>query len=289
MAAASGVVDIHSVEMGDPAHPVVVLVSALGRRWTMWPTGLAHALVIAGYRVIRFDNRDVGLSTHLRGKARIGPIGRALAAGETPDVPYLLTAMADDTVGLLDRLGVERAHLVGASLGGRIAQLATVLHPHRVRTLTSVMSTTGAPQVGQPSPKGVLSLLRAPPPDREGAIAAGLQSRRLIATPGRFDEVGERASVAHDYDVAFDPAGPGRQLAAVRAMGDQTEALRTITTPTLVIHGTADEMVALTGGVATAQAIPGSQLVIVEGMGHDLVPAHWSDILDPLITHLALG
>ncbi|MFQ5554905.1 MAG: alpha/beta fold hydrolase [Acidimicrobiia bacterium] len=271
--------------VGERSDPALVLIAGLGRQLVDFPPAFRKLLATAGHCVVVFDNRDVGLSGHLEGKVDLGRVRRLAAAGLPVDVPYRLRDMAEDVIRLLDHLGVPGAHVVGVSMGGEIAQTLAIGHPERVLTLTSIMSTTGAPSVGGMDDIGRKALFRPPPPDREGAIAAHLEARRLLATPGAFDEEAERARVTEEYERAFDPAGAGRQLAAIWAGPDKTEALGGLTMPVLVIHGTEDHLVHVSGGRATADAIEGSRLLEIEGMGHDLPPRHWPRIVEAIVAH----
>ena len=282
-----GAVDIAFEAQGEPEAPVVLLIAGLGRQLIMWPPRFVHAITIDGFRVMRLDNRDVGLSSHFAGKVNLSEVTAALRRGTAPDVPYVLADMAGDVVGLLDHLGVDSAHLVGVSMGGAIAQQMAIDRPARVRSLTSIMGTTGAAGVGQPNATGNRALYRAPPADREGAIASVVAAAELLATKGCFDLDWERLQAGWAYDRAFDPEGVGRQLAAIWAGGDRTATLPTITAPALVIHGAADPLVQVSGGRATAAAIPGAAYVEIGDMAHDLPERWWPLILGELLAHLA--
>lgn len=272
---------------GDPTDPAVLMVNGLGGQLVSWPPLLLHTLAIAGHHVIGFDNRDAGLSTHLNGKVKLSAVRTAIESGAEPDVPYRLCDMASDAVSLLDALEIDAAHVVGISMGGMIAQTMATEHAERVRSLISIMSTTGDPAVGRPNPAGERALFRAPPPDRDGAIASAVEAAELLATPGTFDAAAVASQAEWEYERAFDPEGKGRQLAAIWASGDRTGALATIRCSTLVIHGSADPLVSATGGRATAAAIPNSRYVEVPGMGHDLPELHWPLLLREMLRHLA--
>ncbi len=287
--AASNGLDLMYATSGDPAHPTVVLISGLGGQLIMWPMAFVHTIVIAGYHVVRFDNRDVGRSTHFTGKLNLSEVARALRSGETPSVPYLLGDMAGDAVGLLDHLGIDAAHVVGISMGGAIAQELAIRHPDRLRTLTCLMASTGAADVGQPNPTGNRALFRAPPLDREGAIVTAVESAELLAGEGCFDRVRARMYAAWAYDRAFDPQGVGRQLGAIWASPDRTQALGRVTLPTLIIHGADDPLVNVSGGRALAAALPDSRYVEISGLAHHLSECHWPEIIQPLLEHLAAG
>jgi pimeloyl-ACP methyl ester carboxylesterase len=284
VAAVNGLSIAYEID-GDLGDAPVLLIHGLGRQLIEWDPALVERITAAGYLVIRMDNRDVGLSTHLEEKLALGEIRRALERGDDVVVPYLLSDMAADSIGLLDHLGVGAAHVVGVSMGGMIGQTLALDAPGRVLTLTSIMASTGNWEVGTPSAAGTRALFHAPPPDDVNAIEATLETRELLATPGAFDAAAERALIAAAINRSFDPAGIGRQLAAIWASGDRTARLRSLNVPTLVIHGTADHLVGISGGEATAAAVPGAQLVAIEGMGHDLPQRHRDEVLGAIIAH----
>lgn len=261
----------------------LVVVAGLGQQLHSWPTEFCESLAERGYRVIRFDNRDVGRSTH----ARFRPPGiGAILRRRWPSEQYDLTDMAEDTVGLLDVLNLETVHLVGVSMGGMIAQTVAAAHPTRVRTLTSIMSNTGAPWVGRPALSTWLLMGGKPAKTREEAQARAVRIFRHIGSHGfPFDEarIREMSGVGWDRDPS--PAGVARQLAAIFRSGDRTRQLRMIIAPTLVIHGDRDRMVHPSGGAATARAIAGSRLVSIAGMGHDLPRPAWPRLLDLIDSH----
>ncbi len=270
-------IDIAYERFGDPELPLVLLAMGLGTQMLGWPDGFCDALVGHGVHVVRFDNRDIGLSTHLT-DAPI-PDVRAALTGDTSSASYRLSDMAADTIGLLDALGVDSAHLVGASMGGMIAQTAAIEYPERVRSLTSIMSTTGDPSVGQATQRAIAALLSPPASTREQAIDRTVSIVRVIGSPGfELDEADLRWRTGLAYDRANDPLGVGRQLVAIAASGDRTAALRSVTVPTLVIHGADDPLVDVSGGQATARAIPGAELVVFDGMGHHLPRELWGEI-----------
>jgi pimeloyl-ACP methyl ester carboxylesterase len=272
---------------GQPSDSPVLLIHGLATQMLGWPDEFCSRLADRGYFVIRFDNRDVGLSTHLSDAPPVDI--PAVLAGDTRSASYRLTDMASDTVGLMDALGLDSAHLVGASMGGTIAQTVAIEHPERVRTLTSIMSTTGNPSVGQPSAAAMAAVLAPPATDREGAISRTINAYRIVGSPGfAFDEEGLRDRTGRAFDRSYDPSGALRQLAAVAASGDRTEQLRDLRVPTLVIHGREDPLANVSGGRATAEAIPGAELVIYDGTGHDLPRAIWPDLIDR-ITKLCEG
>lgn len=268
---------------GEAGAPPLLLVMGLGEQLTGWPDDFVAHLVDRGFRVIRFDNRDVGCSTWFDEAGDPDVMAAISGHGSSP---YLLHDMAADAAGLLDALGVDSAHVVGVSMGGMIAQTLAIEHPLRVRSLVSIMSTPGDPSVGQADPAVVPLLLRAAPSSREEAVQGGIETWRAIGSPGfPPDEAWVRERVERSYDRAFHPAGTGRQLVAILTSGDRTEALRHADVPTLVIHGEADPLVDVSGGRATAAAIPGARLKLVPGMAHDLPAALWAELADDIAGH----
>jgi pimeloyl-ACP methyl ester carboxylesterase len=271
-------IDIAYQRLGNPDAPVVLLIMGVAAQSIHWPDAFCHALVNRGLQVIRFDNRDVGLSTHLT-EAPPPDLPAALA-GDLSSVSYTLSDMAADAVGLLDWLRIEKAHVIGASMGGQIAQTMAIEHPGRVRSLTSMMSTTGNMQVGQPSLEVLRALFSGPPAvTRDEVIQQMVGAARVVGSPGYpsdENEIAVRAGRA--YDRCYDPVGTARQAVATVASGDRTERLRHLKVPTLVIHGLADRMCDASGGRATADAVPGAELVLIEGMGHDLAPGLRSEL-----------
>lgn len=274
-------IDIEYDEHGDPADPVVLLIMGLSAQLTMWEEDFVVELAKRGFRVIRFDNRDIGLSTWFDEAGTPDPAA-ALAGGGLPEPAYTMSDMAEDAAGLLDALGVARAHIVGASMGGMIAQTFAIDHPDRTLSLTSIMSTTGNPGVGQPRPDVAQALfLAAAPTNAEEAADAGVKAWKLIGSPGfRFDEERIRRNASAAYERSVHPAGVLRQALAVMTQPDRTEALGALTCPTLVVHGEADPLVDISGGRATAEAIPGAELWTVPGMGHDLPPELYAEVAD---------
>jgi pimeloyl-ACP methyl ester carboxylesterase len=268
---------------GNPSDPPLLLVMGFTAQMTAWDEAFCLALAGRGRYVIRFDNRDVGLSTKLDGQLPDMLALMTLAPGATPPpVPYTLSAFADDAFGLLDHLGIERAHVLGASMGGMIVQVMALEHPERVLTMTSVMSCPGQPES---TPEAIAALITPPPPDREGAIARGVEVGRIISSPRYFDAAKAERNAAASYDRSFYPEGAMRQMAAIRAAPDRTEALRSLNVPTLVIHGRADPLILPSGGEATAAAIPGANLLLLNDMGHDVPEPLWPVIVDAVISH----
>jgi len=270
-------IEICYEEQGAPDAPVILLVMGLGAQMTLWPDELVAALVGDGFRVIRYDNRDIGLSQKFEGaRAPSLPIQvLRKKIGFPAKVPYKLKDMADDGIGVLDALGIEKAHVVGASMGGMIVQLMAIHHPHRLATMTSIMSTTGNSKLPQAN-KNAIDALVAPLKgmDEETLVAHGLNIARNIGSPESaefpFDEASQRERVLKNMRRSVYPAGLPRQLAAIIDDGDRTARLASVRTPTLVLHGEADPLVKLAGGEATAKAISGARLVTYPGWGHDI-------------------
>jgi pimeloyl-ACP methyl ester carboxylesterase len=265
-------IDIAYQRLGNYDAPVVLLIMGVAAQSIHWPDAFCHVLVEGGLQVIRFDNRDSGLSTHLTDAPP--PNLPAALAGDLSSVSYTLSDMAADAVGLLDVLGFKKAHVIGASMGGAIAQTMAIEHPDRVRSLTSLMSTTGDMSVGQPSPDVLRTVFSGlPATSRDEVIQRMVRAFRIVGSPGYpADEKEVAARAGRAYDRCYDPIGVARQAVASVASGDRTERLRHLEVPTLVIHGLADRMCDVSGGRATAEAIPGAELVLIEGMGHDLPP-----------------
>lgn len=269
---------------GSDEHEPILLISGLGVQMIRWTIPFCEALAEQGYRVIRFDNRDVGLSTHFDDVVPdLAAVANAAARGEPPHVPYTLYDMADDVIGLLDALQIDRAHVVGRSMGGMIAQIVASEHPLRVRSLTSIMSSTGNPNLPQAAPEAMAVLTRrAPPPseDEEAFLAHNVRVARVIGSPGYpFDEEAHRSQTLAEYRRAYNPAGFGRQIAAMVATGDRRARLNAILAPTLIVHGAADRLIPLTGGKDTAANVSGAELMVIEGMGHDLPPELYQTVV----------
>ncbi len=289
--ATSGGIEIeYEVQSFYDDDPPLVLIAGLGCQLIFFEDEFVQGLVDRAFRVIRMDNRDVGLSTWLDDHpVDLADVYAALAAGEVAPVPYTLSDMAADVVAVLDDAGVDRAHVLGVSLGGMIAQTLAIEHPDRVRSLALLSSTTGAADVGQPSPEALEALL-APGPaatDRTTVVDADLAARAIWSTPGQFDEEWTRDYFGRCYDRAFHPAGQPRQMAAVLTAPDREAALASLDVPTVVLHGTADTLVASDGGTRLAELIPGAEFVELDGMGHDLPPHFWAPIIEA-ITQLAV-
>ncbi len=268
---------------GEPSDPPLLLVMGLGMQMLGWPDDFCRQLAERGLHVVRFDNRDSGRSTHVKG--RPPSVGQLLRRRISP-VLYTLGDMAEDAHRLLEKLGLEPAHVVGASMGGMIAQMLAAEHPASVRSLVSIMSNTGSRWSGQPSLAIYRYFLSAAPSDREGYIERQVRVFSAIGSRGLPQDTERHREIAgRSWDRGFDPAASGRQLGAIIAGGNRTRQLRQIAAPTLVVHGSADPMVRRSGGVATARAIPGAQMLTIDGMGHDLPEAAWPQLLDAISDH----
>jgi pimeloyl-ACP methyl ester carboxylesterase len=278
---ASGI-DLCYDTFGDPADPAVLLIMGLSGPMIWWSPEFCTLLAERGFFVIRFDNRDIGRSTKIGGRAiRRSDTVRAVVRGPRGTPPYTLSDMADDAVGLLDHLKVERAHIMGVSMGGMIAQTLTIEHPSRVLSLVSMMSTTGKRSVGWSDPRLVPVLLRNRAVDKEGFLKQWFTVFELIGSPAYRPAREEELALAEaTFERGLSPGGVARQTHAILAQPDRSAALRSVHVPTLVIHGLADRMVHPSGGRATAAAIPGAELMLIPGMGHDLPQQIWPAVLD---------
>jgi pimeloyl-ACP methyl ester carboxylesterase len=273
--ARNGDVQLWYETFGDPADPALLLVNGLGSQCVNFRSEWCERFAAAGFLTIRFDNRDVGLSTSFDD----------VPPGE---VAYTLGDMAGDAVAVLDALGIDRAHVLGVSMGGMIVQTVAIEHPERVLSLTSVMSSTGDPDVGNPT-EDALALITAPAPTtREEYLDRQVQAILTWGSPEWIDEDRIRAWQGEAFDRCFHPAGQTRQMAAIVTAPSRTEALAKVEVPTLVIHGTADRLVDPSGGVRTAEAVPGARLELIEGMGHDYPPQVWDRIVG-LVAAIAAG
>jgi pimeloyl-ACP methyl ester carboxylesterase len=280
--ASSNGIELEYEVFGDSADPPMLLVMGLGMQLLAWEENFCRMLADRGFYVIRYDNRDVGLST----KIEDAPVPDLLAlmAGDGSSAGYTLDDMADDAAGLLDHLAIQAAHVVGVSMGGMIAQALAIKHPERVLTLTSIMSTTGDRTVGQPRESALPALISPAPADREEFIEYQLGLFKLIGSPDYpTDDDRFRALASSMYDRMHYPIGFIRQLAAIVASPDRTQALGSVRVPTLVIHGAEDPLIQASGGEATAKAVPGAKLVTVPGMGHDLPLELWPMFIDAIV------
>ena len=274
-------------EFGAKDAAPLLLIMGLGAQMTRWPPALCEAIAARGFHVIRFDNRDAGLSTHFveAGVPDMAAVAAAVREGKPAPVPYTLSDMAADAAGLLDALGIARAHIVGASMGGMIAQLVAAEHPDKVLSLTSIMSNTGNPDTPRATPEAMAVLTNRPPhpSDEEAYLKHTVASARVTGSPAYpADEAVLRANALADVKRCYEPTGFARQMAAVTASGDRRPKLKTITAPTVVVHGEADPLVPVEGGHDTAANIPGAELVVIPGMGHDLPAALYGAIVDAI-------
>jgi pimeloyl-ACP methyl ester carboxylesterase len=284
-AIANGIELEYEITGADSAEPML-LIMGLGGQLTLWPRAFVERLASHGFKVIRFDNRDVGLSTKLDGAGvpNFPALFQALGDGRKPDVPYLLDDMVADTLGLLDALGIDRAHIVGGSLGGMVAQLVAADHPHRTLSLTSIMSRTGNPAALRDAAARMLNRGPDPLTDFEGYLDHMVKMRVMTGSPGYPPDPAEtRAQIRDDFKRSYYPAGFQRQFAAALASPDRRSKLATIKAPTVVIHGAADPVMPLAGGKETADSIPGAELLVIEGMGHDLPPALFDTLINGIL------
>lgn len=281
-------IDIAYQTFGDEDASPLILIMGLGSQMVLWDDEFCRQLAAGGYRVIRFDNRDIGLSTKLDWMQvpDSAAVADALQRGEAPSLPYTLEDMAKDTVELIAALGYDRAHIVGESMGGMIGQIMAIHFPERLRSLTSIMSSTGNPLLPPPSPE-VLEILYAPfPADHDGYVESFMRAFKILSGPAMPLNAALAGKWAEQtYERGLNPAGVARQFAAIMAAGDRTEELKSISVPTLVIHGEADPLLPVECGLATAAAIPNSRLKIIRGMGHALPEAVWPQIVEEITRH----
>jgi pimeloyl-ACP methyl ester carboxylesterase len=272
--ARNGAVTIEYETFGEPGAPPILLINGLGSQMTRWPEPFCARLTDRGYRAIRFDNRDTGRSTWFK-----------------PGEAYRLSDMAADAMAVLDALAIERAHLAGVSMGGMIAQLAAIEHPTRVLSLTSIMSASGAPGTLDSTPEAAAVLSSVPPDpkaDLDGFVAHGVKNALVIGSPGfPWPDGALRDRVLAEYRRAFNPTGSQRQMGAIRGDGDRTARLAALKIPAVVLHGADDPLVPLAGGEATARAIPGAELRVIQGMGHDLPPGLYDVVADAILAAVA--
>ncbi|MBY9008491.1 MAG: alpha/beta hydrolase [Candidatus Lokiarchaeota archaeon] len=278
-------IEIEYETFGDPSSKPLLLVMGLGAQMIAWLDDFCMKFVDKGFYVIRFDNRDIGLSTKFE-EAGIPDLMKevmALQRGETITPAYILEDMADDAVGLLDALNIEKAHICGASMGGMIVQIIAFRHPTRVLSLTSIMSTTGNPDLPQAKPEAMQVLLAPAPTEREAFIEESVRRRRILYGSGfPYDVDRQREIAAITYDRSFYPQGMARQTVAILANGNRASKLGSIKVPTLVIHGGDDPLVPVEGGKETAEKIDGADLILIDGMGHSLPPETWPQIVDAI-------
>ena len=286
--------DNRSIELeydhfGNPTDPALLLIMGFTAQMVAWDEEFCTQLAERGHFVIRFDNRDCGLSTKLHGVPSNSDavIMAAMMETEMPPVPYTLSDMAADAMQVLDHLNIERAHIMGASMGGMIAQTVAIEHPHRVKTLISVMSQPGELTVGQPTQEAMELIVTPAPSDRDEYIAFAPKWQLWQSKKYRSDEVSRRNAI-RDFDRSNYPEGGPRQMAAIYASGSRAEGLQKLEVPTLVIHGTDDQLITPSGGERTAELIPNSTLLMVDDMGHDMPQPLWPFYLDAISKHTAL-
>ena len=282
-------IDICYETFGESSNPAVLFVSGLGGQLLGWPDRYMQGVSEAGYHVIRYDNRDVGLSQKFdeAGTPDFHAVVKDKAAGKTPNVPYLLADMAADGIGLLDALGIERAHVIGVSMGGMIVQQMAIDHESRLLSMVSIMSNTGDPSLPGPTPEA-LAILTTPPPasdDIDALITYQMNNRKAIGGDGFVDDDAARKLAADTIARQFYPVGTARQRAGIMASASRTDALKNISVPTLVIHGDNDPLVQLEGGILTAETIPGAQLEIMPGMGHAQFPLYQERVMALMLAH----
>ncbi|MEO5899156.1 MAG: alpha/beta fold hydrolase [Ilumatobacteraceae bacterium] len=265
----NGEVEIYYEAFGDPADPALVLVNGLGSQCINFAVEWCELFAAEGFRVLRFDNRDTGLSSKL------------------DDVEYAVTDMAADVLAVLDAEGIERAHVMGLSMGGMIVQRLAIDHPGCLLTMTSVMSRTGEDGYGASSPEAYAQLTGSPATDRADAIERAIAGLRIWGSPAFADEERWAADAGRAFDRCFDPAGVGRQFFAVGASGSRADGLRQLATPTLVMHGDKDTLIDQSGGRRTAELIPGARFELIEGMGHDYPPQLWPRWVELITTHIS--
>ncbi len=284
--ATNGPVELYFETFGRSHDDALLLVNGLGSQCINFDVDLCQRFVDEGFFVIRFDNRDVGLSTKLEDfTPHLSDVRAAVRDGQRPEVPYELSDMANDAVAVLDALNIETAHVVGVSMGGMIVQQLAIDHRERLSSMTSIMSTTGDADVGQASPE-VAALFYAPPGhDRESVIERAQALEALYTSPSEYDPARTAQRVGDAFDRCFCPKGVARHLAAIIASGSRTERLRSVDLPALVVHGEADTLVDISGGVRTAQCIHGARFISIEGMGHDLAPRYWPIIVEAIAHH----
>jgi pimeloyl-ACP methyl ester carboxylesterase len=282
-------IELEYDHFGNPTDPALLLIMGFTAQMVAWDEEFCTQLADRGHFVIRFDNRDCGLSTKLHGVPSNSDavIMAAMMETEMPPVPYTLSDMAADAMQVLDHLNIERAHIMGASMGGMIAQTVAIEHPHRVKTLISVMSQPGELTVGQPTQEAMELIVTPAPSDRDEYIAFAPKWQLWQSKKYRSDEVSRRNAI-RDFDRSNYPEGGPRQMAAIYASGSRAEGLQKLQVPTLVIHGTDDQLITPSGGERTAELIPNSTLLMVEDMGHDMPQPLWPFYLDAISKHTAL-
>src|SRR3977135_1695682 len=283
-------IEIEYDDRGNRHHPVILLIMGLATQMIAWPEAFCDSLAAHGFRVVRFDNRDVGLSTKFEAAPPIdlSALLQRVMAGEKINPPYDLTDMAGDAVGLMDRLTIEKAHIVGASMGGMIAQIIASKYPDRVRSLVSIMSSSGDPGLPQAAPEARTPIMQARPDggNRELAVQHGMGIYRAIGSPGfPMSDSELRMKVGAAFDRSYYPSGVGRQFAAILANGSRVEMLKGLSVPTLVLHGADDPLVPVEAGRHTAALVPGSNLTVIPGMGHDIAAGLIPILVEAIAAH----
>ncbi|TMJ31704.1 MAG: alpha/beta fold hydrolase [Alphaproteobacteria bacterium] len=287
MARANGI-ELCYDAFGDRNAAPLILIMGLAAQMIAWDEAFCAQLADRGFWAVRFDNRDIGLSTKLQQfpVPDLASLIEQQLLGEPLSAPYTLRDMAADTVGLMDALGIESAHVVGVSMGGAIAQEMAIHSPNRVRTLTSIMSSTGEPGLPPPTAEAMAILLAPMPTDRESYLVRYARTWQVLRGPGfPLDQARDAQRAAEIFERGLNPPGVARQLAAIVASGSRKDALRAVHVPALVIHGDVDPLVPLAGGIATANAIPGAKLVVIKGMGHALPIPMWPQIIEAIVSH----
>jgi pimeloyl-ACP methyl ester carboxylesterase len=282
MRAAANGLEIEYETFGSEEDPPVLLVMGFSQQLIAWDVGFCTQLAARGFRVIRFDNRDVGLSTKIETAPRPNIV--AILGGDPSTAAYGLGDMADDAAGLIAALGLDAAHVVGVSMGGMIAQTLAIRHPARVKSVVSIMSSNGDRSVGQSTPAAFGALTKRPPTEREAYIEQGVRVWHVVRSPGfPHNEARSRERIANAYDRCLSTEGVARQLSAILTQPDRTAALHDVKVPVTVIHGADDPLINRSGGEATARAIPGARLLVIPGMGHDLPEGVWTPVIDAIV------
>jgi pimeloyl-ACP methyl ester carboxylesterase len=284
--ARNGDVEIFYETFGEPRDPALLLVNGLGSQCINFAAAWCEKFANRGFFVVRFDNRDVGLSTHFTEFAPdVVSVLKARAEGRPPVVPYTISDMARDAIAVLDALGIDHAHVMGLSMGGMIVQTLAIEHPDRLLSMTSMMSTTGDPDVGQSTPAAAALMAAPRPTDRESYVARYIEGIHTWGSPAYADDDRLRAIAEAAFDRCFDPEGQSRQAMAIAAGSSRTAALHDVRIPALVLHGSADNLIDPSGGRRTAEAIPGARFVMIEGMGHDYPPELWDQLVRLVTEH----
>jgi pimeloyl-ACP methyl ester carboxylesterase len=287
LAPANGI-EIYYETFGSPDDVPLLLVMGLTAQCIAWDENFCKLLAAEGHYVIRFDNRDCGLSTKFDGvEVDVQAAMMVRFGGPVPNVPYKLSAFSDDAFGLLDHLGIRQAHIVGASMGGMIVQTMAIEHPERVLSMTSIMSTTGEGAFFESSPEAIARMLTPPPTTRDEYIESATLTAHTFSPHRLKDDAAARRYAGMHFDRMFYPEGGTRQFAAVEASGDRADGLRALTVPTLVLHGRVDQLILLKGGERTAELVPGATLIVFNDMGHDLPWQLWPQMVSAISTHVS--